>query len=41
MEWTEYHGELPNCGRLSLQISGTSIEPGSEGDAILNSVTIK
>ena len=41
MEWTEYYGELPNGGWLSLQISGTSIEPGSEGDAILNSVTIK
>ncbi len=41
MEWTEYYGELPNGYWLTIQISKTSIEPGSEGDAVLNSVTLK
>lgn len=41
MEWTEYYGELPGGGWLSLLVSEISIEPGSEGDAILNSVTIE
>ena len=41
MEWTEYYGELPGGGWLSLLISEVSIEPGSEGDAVLNSVMIE
>lgn len=41
MEWTEYYGELPNGGWLSLLVSEISIEPGSEGDAVLNSVTFE
>lgn len=39
MLWTEYFGEMPTGGWLSIRISGVDIDPGSEGDAVLNSVT--
>ena len=39
MWWTEYYGEMPTGGWLSIRISGVDIEPGTEGDAVLNSVT--
>ena len=39
MWWTEYYGEMPTGGWLSIRISGVDIDPGTEGDAILNSVT--
>ena len=39
MLWTEYYGEMPTGGWLSIRISGVDIEPGSEGDTILNSIT--
>ena len=41
MEWIEYYAELPNGVWVSVQISRTSVEPGSEGSAILDSVTFK
>jgi len=40
MEWIEYYGELPNGIWVTVKISRTSIEPGSEGSAILDSVSI-
>ena len=39
MWWTEYYGEMPTGGWLSIRISGVDIDPGTEGDAVLNSVT--
>ncbi len=39
MLWTEYFGEMPTGGWLSIRISGVDIDPGSEGDAVLSSVT--
>ena len=39
MWWTEYYGEMPTGGWLSIRISGVDIDPGTEGDTILNSVT--
>lgn len=39
MWWTEYYGEMPTGGWLSIRISGVDIEPGTEGDAVLSSVT--
>ena len=39
MQWTEYFGEMPTGGWLSIRISGVDIDPGSEGDAVLSSVT--
>lgn len=39
MLWTEYYGEMPTGGWLSIRISGVDIAPGSEGDAVLSSVT--
>lgn len=39
MLWTEYFGEMPAGGWLSIRISGVDIDPGSEGDAVLSSVT--
>lgn len=41
MEWIEYYAELPNGVWVSVQISRTSVEPGSEGSAILDSVTFE
>lgn len=41
MEWIEYYGELPSGIWVTVKISRTSVEPGSEGAAILDSVTIK
>ena len=39
MWWTEYYGEMPTGGWLAIKISGVDIEPGTEGDAVLSSVT--
>ena len=39
MWWTEYYGEMPTGGWLSIRISGVDIDPGTEGDTVLNSVT--
>ena len=39
MWWTEYYGEMPTGGWLAIKISGVDIDPGTEGDTILNSVT--
>ena len=39
MLWTEYYGEMPTGGWLAIKISGVDIDPGTEGDTILNSVT--
>lgn len=39
MLWTEYFSEMPTGGWLSIRISGVDIDPGSEGDAVLSSVT--
>ena len=39
MWWTEYYGEMPTGGWLSIRISGVDIDPGTEGDAVLSSVT--
>lgn len=39
MLWTEYFGEMPTGGWLSIRISGVDIDPGTEGDAVLSSVT--
>lgn len=39
MWWTEYYGEMPTGGWLSIRISGVDIEPGTEGDTVLNSIT--
>lgn len=39
MLWTEYFGEMPAGGWLSIKISGVDIDPGTEGDTVLNSVT--
>ena len=41
MQWTEYYGELPGGGWLSIKISKVDIGAGSEGDAILNSISFK
>ena len=39
MLWTEYYGEMPTGGWLAIKISGVDIDPGTEGDTVLNSVT--
>lgn len=39
MLWTEYYGEMSTGGWLAIKISGVDIDPGTEGDTILNSVT--
>ena len=39
MEWTEYLGTLPNGLAIGVKISGVDIGAGSEGGAILDSVT--
>lgn len=41
MQWTEYYGEVPGGGWLSIKISKVDIGAGSEGDAILNSISFK
>ncbi len=40
MEWTEYYGKLSDGFYLVVKISDVDIAPGSEGAAILDSVTI-
>ncbi len=40
MEWTEFYGQLPDGLFLVVKISGVDIAPGSEGAAILDSVSI-
>ena len=39
MLWTEYFGEMPTGGWLTIRISGVDIDPGTEGDTVLNSIT--
>jgi hypothetical protein len=39
MVWIEYYGELPSGVYMTVKISKTSVEPGTEGGAILDSVT--
>ena len=39
MWWTEYYGEMPTGGWLAIKISGVDIDPGTEGDTVLNSIT--
>lgn len=41
MQWTEYYGEVPGGGWLSIRISKVDIGAGSEGDAVLNSISFK
>ncbi len=41
MYWTEYYGELPDGYWMSVKISETSIDPGSDGSSILDSVIIE
>ncbi len=41
MYWTEYYGELPSGVWVTCKISDVDISAGSEGAAILDSVTIK
>ena len=41
MQWIEYYGELPNGVWMSVQVSKTSVDPGTEGSAILDSVTFE
>ena len=36
MWWTEYYGERPTGGWLAIKISGVDIDPGTEGDTVLN-----
>ena len=38
MYWTEYYGELPDGYWMTVRISKTSIDPGSDGSNILDSV---
>ena len=39
MWWTEYYGEMPTGGWLAIKISGVDIDPDTEGDTVLNSIT--
>ena len=39
MYWTEYYGELPNGAWISVQLSKVDMGPGTEAEAILNTVT--
>lgn len=41
MYWTEYYGELPDGYWMSVKISETSIDPGSDGSSILDSVIVE
>ncbi|MBR2328470.1 MAG: hypothetical protein IKA58_01115, partial [Clostridia bacterium] len=41
MEWTEYYGELPSGVWVTCKISDVDISAGTEGAAILDSVSIK
>lgn len=41
MQWTEYYGEVPGGGWLSIRISKVDIGAGSEGEAVLNSISFK
>jgi len=38
MYWTEYYGELPDGYWMTVKISDVSIDPGSDGSNILDSV---
>lgn len=40
MDWTEYYAELPDGVWVTILSSGVSLEPGSEGSAILDSLEI-
>lgn len=39
MQWTEYYGQLPSGIYIYIKISGVDISSGSQGDAILNSLS--
>lgn len=41
MVWTEYYGELPDGIWMTVRISKTSVDAGSEGSDILDSVTFE
>ena len=41
MQWTDYYGEEPGGGRHSTKRSKVDIGAGSEGDAVLNSISFK
>ena len=41
LQWTEYYGEVPGGGWLSIKISKVDRGTGSEGDAVLNSISFK
>ena len=41
MQWTEYYGEVPGGGWISIRISKVDIGAGSEGEAVLNSISFK
>jgi len=41
MEWTEYYGELPSGVWVTCKISDVDISAGTEGAAILDTVSIK
>ena len=40
MDWTQYYAELPSGIWVTILSSGVSLEPGSEGGAILDSLEI-
>ena len=40
MDWTQYYAELPDGVWVTILSSGVSLEPGSEGSAILDSLEI-
>lgn len=39
MDWTEYYGELSNGVWLRIKVSGIDLSEGSEGNAILDSIS--
>ena len=39
MAWTEYYGEMPGGLWMTVKIAKTAVDEGSEGSAILDSVT--
>ena len=41
MHWTEYYGELPDGYWMTVRISKASIDPGSDGSNILDSVVFE
>lgn len=41
MDWTEYYGQGPSGAFMTIRISGISIDEGTEGAGILDSMEIK